>query len=424
MSKVLMAFLGTNNYLPCNYYINSEKVSNVRFIQEAIASLFCKDWTENDRIVIFLTEEAKNTNWVNNGHKDGKPFQIEGLEQRLKSLGLKTKIIHEDISSGQNEEEIWEVFEKVYEQINEKDKVIFDITHALRSQPVLAIIILNYAEVLKNIEIKGLYYGAFEVLGTIREVEKMNIKDRNVPIFNLTSFVSLFNWTNAINNFLTYGDAEDIRRINQDKKEIKNVNDLTIQLEKFTKSIRTCRGISMKDFDFKKLNELIQTNKNGPIKPLNPLLDKISNKFEGFNNNDIKNGYVAVEWCIEHNLIQQGYTLLQETMKSEIVAECFGNTEITNKDNRELVTNSVTIISRKIPESEWNELAKRNKDQVKKIINYLNMTNEDFVKIYDSITQFRNDLNHGGFVQPTPPDTLKKNLKKYYEMLKRGAKDV
>ena len=49
--KVFMSFLGTNDYLDCNYYDESNpklKVNNVRFIQEALIKLYCKDFGKGD----------------------------------------------------------------------------------------------------------------------------------------------------------------------------------------------------------------------------------------------------------------------------------------------------------------------------------------------------------------------------------------
>ena len=64
MSRVLLTLLGTSDYYPCNYYLdNVMKTNNIRFIQEALANHICKDWTSEDRIVIFLTEDAKKKNW-------------------------------------------------------------------------------------------------------------------------------------------------------------------------------------------------------------------------------------------------------------------------------------------------------------------------------------------------------------------------
>lgn len=436
MSNVMLAFLGTNDYLPCNYLLDERAVSNVRFVQEALASILCKDWGEEDKIIVFLTKEAKNKNWVDNGHKDkdGKPLQIEGLKQRLEYLNLKTNIVTRDVLDGRSEYEIGEMFDLVFNQINDGDEIIFDISHGFRSLPMLVIIILNYARALKDIKIKGIYYGAFELLGTLRDVKKMHIEDRNAPIFNLTPFVHLFNWTVAIDDFLTYGDAKDINELTNEgltpilrategkDKSAQNLKNLSTKLKKMTELIQTSRGLSViRDFDFNNLRELISYNKESILKPINPLLDEISDKIKGFNNTDIENGYAAVEWCIEHNLIQQGYTILQETMITEIVAKHFGEAEIANRDKRELVSQAINIKHMRIPEDKWNKAAESNKDVVKKIMSELD---DDFIRIFDSVSQYRNDIDHAGFRDsPHKPEGLNRKLKEYYEKLKGGAKN-
>ncbi len=437
MSKVLFAFLGTADYLPCNYLLNGREINNVRFVQEAIASLLCKDWTEEDRIVIFLTEDACSRNWTDNSQIDpnGKILQREGLKSRLESLNLKAEIHPKDVPNGQSESEIWEIFDIVFNQINSDDEVIFDITHSFRSLPLLVTIILNYARILKKIKIRGMYYGAFESLGTLHDVKKIDIEDRNAPIFDLTSFIYLFNWTSAIDDFLTYGDAKDINLLTNEEmaailkdtkgKDIgaQNLQKLGVQLNKFSELIQTSRGLSIiRNFDFNNLMELIKINKESILKPINPLLDGISNKIETFNNGDINNGYAAVEWCINHNLIQQGYTILQETMTSEIVAKHFGNNEIANRDKRKLVSHAINIKNRKIPEIEWEELTENNRTKLREIMDDLD---DDFVKIYDSVTQYRNDIDHAGFRDnPSKPRNLKNGLMKYYMKLIGGRKYV
>jgi len=437
MSNVLVTFLGIQDYLPCNYLLNGKKVSNVRFIQEAIASLFCTGWTEEDRIVIFLTKDARERNWVDNGHtdRDGKLLQREGLKHRLELLELRANIVPKDVLNGESEDEVWAIFDKVFNQINDGDEVIFDITHGFRSLPMLAIIILNYARVLKNIKINGVYYGAFESLGSISDAKKIDVKERDAPIFNLTPFIHLFNWTGAVNDFLTFGDAKDIRMLTNEEttpilkatrgkdESAQNLKKLTSQLEGFTELIQTSRGLSViRDFDFNNLRDLISSNKESILKPINPLLDKISDKIKGFNNNDIVNGYAAVEWCIEHNLIQQGYTILQETMISKMVAKHFGEDEITNRDKRELFSHAITIKNRRIPKKDWKELAKKNEPDVLKIMCDLD---DGFVKLYDPVSQDRNDINHAAFGDnPSKPKDLKRRLKKYYDKLKGGTKDV
>ncbi|MBU0698719.1 MAG: TIGR02221 family CRISPR-associated protein, partial [Proteobacteria bacterium] len=70
MARVYLSFLGTNDYLSCCYFKNDKKLENVRFVQQATLKFFCDDWTLEDRILIFTTDEAYRKNWLNDGHQD------------------------------------------------------------------------------------------------------------------------------------------------------------------------------------------------------------------------------------------------------------------------------------------------------------------------------------------------------------------
>ena len=52
---------------------------------------------------------------------------------------------------------IWEFFRQVYDTIDEKDTIYFDITHGFRSLPLAVLSILHYARELKSIEIGKVY---------------------------------------------------------------------------------------------------------------------------------------------------------------------------------------------------------------------------------------------------------------------------
>lgn len=210
MAKVFLAFLGTNDYLPCTYYAAAGEVAGVRFVQEATVQLFCQEWQEADRILILTTAEARRKNWVDDGHLDR-----EGLKSRLNKLSLKAPIRRVPIPEGKNEEEIWQIFQTLFEQLEEGDEVVFDITHALRHIPMLALAALNYAKVLKGLRLRGIYYGAFEVLGSIREAEKLPVAERRVPIFDLAAFDALLDWGVALDRFLGAGDAAPLADLAQ-----------------------------------------------------------------------------------------------------------------------------------------------------------------------------------------------------------------
>ena len=122
--KVFISFLGTNNYVLCRYDIG--EAAPVRFVQEALIEHFCKEWSEDDRILIFCTSKektgengSKEINWFDNGQpRVTDESEKIGLQHRLQDLkariGLKAQIEEHDIKAGFTEEEIWDIFDTVY----------------------------------------------------------------------------------------------------------------------------------------------------------------------------------------------------------------------------------------------------------------------------------------------------------------------
>lgn len=437
MSRILITILGTSNYIPCNYVLDKmNKVDNALFVQEALAKGICKNWTENDRIIIFLTEEAKKTNWYNLELKksNGKPLQRDGLEKRLHTLeDISTEIITRDIPKGETTEDLWKIFQEIYNQINENDEVYLDITHAFRYLPMLVLIILNYAKVIKNIDIKNIYYGALESLGSIEDIKKMKIEDRNIPVFNLNAFIQLFEWTNATSNFLAFGDAKGIKEITIKHvtpdliesegrhQEAQVASNFSKTLMNLSENIKTCRLYELiKAENLEDLRGSISECKNDYIQPLTPLLDKIEDKIASFQKNEIDNGFVAVKWCIDHDLVQQGLTILQETIISLLVKEYISLEKISDKNSRNIVSNTINIKAQKIPENEWT-MNSNDKHLVKQILTSLNA---ELVNSYIALSVARNDINHAGFTNPKSSTILKKNLEQYFKELRIIAKNL
>ena len=131
MAKTFISFLGTNDYLECSYKFRNEIVKNVRFVQEATIKLNCMRWSADDRVIIFTTRDSFQKNWKDNGHKDwntGKIPDRTGLEKRINNIDLKCQWKQVSIPDGKTESEIWDIFSTVFEQINQNDEIIFDVT--------------------------------------------------------------------------------------------------------------------------------------------------------------------------------------------------------------------------------------------------------------------------------------------------------
>lgn len=65
------------------------------------------------------------------------------------------------------------------------------------------IIMLNYAKVLKNIKVAGIYYGAYEA--------KILVNDEDyAPIYDLMPYNNLLQWIKGIDTFLNVGSAKQL----------------------------------------------------------------------------------------------------------------------------------------------------------------------------------------------------------------------
>lgn len=404
MAKKYLAFLGTNKYLECCYEFQGIPMEPLRYVQEVTLKASFSDSAFEDKIVIFLTQKARERNWENDVHQPG----LEGLRSRISGLGLNAEVVDVDIPDGHTEEEIWSIFNKIYEHLAHGDEVYFDITHAFRSIPMLAIVVLNYAKVLKEIRIKGIYYGAFEKLGGYKEVSDMPVEDRIAPVLDLTPLVLLLDWTIAIDGFLASGDAGRVKTLANEGvtpvlKASKGRDESAVAIRKlaeklytFTNIMMTCRGPEISTITLDLKEHLQKCEAIDMIQPFKPLFELIVNKLEGFSGEVVKDGVCAAKWCLEHNLIQQGYTILLEIIRSHFIAKIKGNH--LDVEMREIVAQAEPIIRKNIVEKpdEWHLASQKNVDMTKQIIHIMeNQT--DFLKEIDKLSQKRNDLNHAGF---------------------------
>ncbi len=183
MAKIFLSFLGTNDYVPCHYVTAAYESPLVRFVQLAVIDYLRQQERLPEQLVFFLTEEAEQKNWRDGFYlgEDGLPCPglLTCLQQSIPGVQIRPVRVPE----GKSEAEIWEIFNQVYEAIPAHSEVFFDITHGFRSLPLLAAVILTYAQVMKQITVGGIYYGAFEILGPALEVKKLPPEQRPGPHF-------------------------------------------------------------------------------------------------------------------------------------------------------------------------------------------------------------------------------------------------
>lgn len=436
MARLFLSFLGTSSYEPCRYYLtNKEDAIESKYVQAVLIRFLCRDWTAEDKIVIFTTQDAVQKNW--NSSKE-----TPGLESELKDSKLSCQIkniLIPDSKKAENIKEIWEIFQKICDEVQDGDSIIFDITHAFRFLPMLSIIAFIYLKTLKEIRIDGVYYGAFEVLGSLKEVQNMPICERLVPIFDLKPFIELADWSIAVDRFVKAGYSETIAELLQQKvkpllmkhnkikdenfEQCKLVQNISNNLNELTKNISVCRTLDITE-SVNRLQKNIEEYRqlyrqlNSSVIPL-PfilLLNKIEKAISAFDTSDeVGNGLASVKWCIDHNLIQQAYTILLETLVTFVIASIKNNVQYENKDRfkldiniRQLVTAEAAILEQNKERKEKNIKKEKYVEIAETIRNFL-LNRKELRRLIFKISQRRNDLNHAGYNEhSTKP-------KKFYE---------
>jgi len=247
---------------------------------------------------------------------------------------------------------------------------------------MLSLVVLNYVKFLKNVKIERIVYGAMEALGSPKEVREMPIEERIIPIFDLTPFASLFDWTIAIERFLQTGNAEMMRKLGieelkpllaETKGEIGGgLRELITSLDKFSQNVLTCRSPESKSTIERILNAIPKAEKElEKLKPFKPLFGKIKERFSCMQINDVSFGIEIATWCLEKGLIQQGFTILRETIINYVITNILKCNNLQKKTYREIAEVMLNNKYEEIP--------------------------PEVLNLWHEIVDYRNDINHAGW---------------------------
>ncbi len=388
--KVFISFLGTGNYGFCKYYRDDYKSDEIRFIQEATLEYLLKKgdtnndaWNSNDVTYILLTKDAENTNWVNNGHinKDTKlPIPSEGLQTRLKKMRFPMEVKTIDkLPDGNNETEIWEIFNRVFTKIENGDHLYFDLTHGYRYLPMLILVLGNYSRFLKDVTVESITYGNYE---------GRNKKTNEAPIINLIPLDNLQTWTFTAGQYIESGNT---KRLPDDE--------LYLPLKNVIADFHTCRGIEIiKGNHIKEAKEKLDEVLANCPKAVVPIVKAIEKDLQDFSSTtNVKNGYQAALWCKKNDLIQQAITILEETVISNVLFAEGIKWDV--KKNRDIVSNCFSLIHYKSKdyryrEKEGTEKRKQEEQLVEQMYNSTLLNK--LVGLMVRIKSLRDDIDHAG----------------------------
>lgn len=376
-----ISFLGFNKrgYQETTY-LNPVKSGEfkTKFIQEALVEFY-----QPDTLHVLLTKTAETGIPENETEPN---WDI--LKNKLSGRVNLQPILN--IPEGHSNDDIWQLFEMLTSCLQDGDRVLFDITNGFRSLPVLALIAVSYLRVVRQVEIEGLIYGAFDAK-----------KDNKTPIFDLLPIVSLLEWTTATDQFIKTGNGESLANLLQNKEK-----DLANNIQAIAQGLQLLRPMDV----MREAAELPNNIENAPtisktVPPFAKLLERVEKDYAPFglqNPTDYQNNSEAallrqlemVDWYVAKGQTVQALSVAREWLPS-LLCHYF-KLDSLDKQNREEMELLLTGGKRKdkdgntIRESkylnEWNKIS----EEIRKPLNKL--WGGDF-----KLANLRNDVLHAGF---------------------------
>ena len=406
--RVFLSILGAAFYEKCSYQKDDFKSSETLFVQKSLLEYLCQkeNWgKENDEVLVFLTDLARQNNWnhdikIRVSPKLQQEVPYVGLEKCLQDMALSYHSV--SISDGKDNEQMWEIFEVIYGQLQEGDELCLDITNSFRYLPMLLVILVNYAKMLKHVKVKAIYYGNYEARD----------KELNVaPIMDLLPLSVLQDWTAAASDYLNYGQVQKLFNLTESSvipilidpstrtKDVELLRTFVTRLKEMVEERSTCRGQAIiKSENLKKLEMSASDIQKVAIVQLKPIFEKIKESLKDFDaKENVLNCIKAARWCFDNKLYQQATTLLDEGLVTFLC--CHFGLDYMDKDQRGVITSCISLKTYKKGQEDYdNSKGNAAPEMISKVMeDEVIWSNKEFVRILQLIVPMRNDYNHAGF---------------------------
>lgn len=362
MSLIILSALGTGNYREASY--KSEHHDEI--IRTGLFAVALQQWYPEAQVKLLATQTAKegaNGDFVRQHHSNFKFV---------------------DIPESRNEAEAWELFQVIADHIPEGSRVIFDITHSLRSLPMLGFLALSYLRVVKNVTIERVFYGALDL--TPREEGALT------PVVDLTPFVALLDWAQAANRFQDTGDARLFKELLEMKRQA-SYNAVSRQLETLSQAIFSNRGLAVPD-EAAKLMRVLEKAQEGQLeshqRPFALVMQQLEQQVSSLaapDNDDqlrLQAEYALICWYAERGHYPQALSLAREWLISVRQWHELGRISMDETERDSI--NVDLVVADKLRQ-------KKNTAYFDKLPVHL----QELSNLSSQVQQLRNDVMHFGF---------------------------
>ncbi len=294
-----ISFLGPTKYSPTTYCYEGKEKETSYFV-EALAHFF----PDLERIFILVTQTTLSSE---------EPGNWDEVQRRLGD-----RVEQVVIPDGHSSDDLWVIFTRLTNVVQDNDTVIFDITHSFRSLPFLTFLATAYLRTARQIKLHKILYGAFEAK------DKQN---NRTPVFDLTPFVTLLDWLTATNQFIYTGDARYLAHLLAKEGQARHSNILKKageQLQDFSLAMMLCRPLEVME-EAGKLENTLQKAESDLAQwaqPFGLLANRIQAEYaaralpqptaQETMIESLRQQLSLVHWYLENNQIIQAMTLARE----------------------------------------------------------------------------------------------------------------
>lgn len=378
MPTKAISFLGAGKYNKTKYRWGESECETDLF-PEALYKIF-----KPSSLYIFVTERARSS-----ARADGRPY----CEVLKESVGGALNLV--TIPEGRTQGELWEIFNKFTEVVEERDDLILDITHAFRSIPIFVFSAAIFLRYVKDAKIEHILYGAYEAR------DEKNVS----PIFDLRSLMDLVDWTSGAEALIVRGDA--VTLANKLKERCKGTGSAGLPTRKMAEEmLLLSKALSLvRPMDAMKASrrlteifELVRRESLPP--PFFHILEKVKNEIsrlscscpEILNEEWIEKGLEIIDYCIKRGMIIQGVLI-----------------------SREWVVDLQCMMLGKA--SSW--LDKETREEIEKKLNEELNSGTDVSRVWGNIREIRNNIAHCGMRRyPISLERLERKAKEIPTMLR------
>jgi len=393
----LLTFLGTADYKQTTYILDGQRHTS-KYCPAAVAHFHRPDTT-----LVVVTQKAKE-------------MHFEALADEIANI---TRPIPVPIPNGKSEDELWQIFNALTKYVSEGDDLIVDITNGFRSLPFLSFLAIAFLRLARRVRVQRILYGAWEARNDSNES----------PIFDLTPFLTLLDWTIAADRFTRFSDASDLASLLREGVPPGPVMGKDLQAREVGNALKAAAGametVSLAMRLTRPLEVMTAAAKlTRTLEQVNPLVKRSAPPFAALAE-QVRQAYAPLalsdkplnETNLEDNLriqfdligryleqgqIVQAMTLAREWLVSLLVVHFNVGPLTDHKATREPIefalSNMAAKSKGKVP---------RHTTPFDTLLQQLSVSKE-LGKLWDEMTQIRNDIAHVGMnLTPCPAHRLR-----------------